>query len=137
VRTGGGASIASITKLVDVEASLSLQCDAMPCNPVSAPQEQHHRRRKPDVGVVSSDFARDFDGRVLVCLLELDNSRNLHMSALRPQPAFQRCDGLAWLLPPWSHLGERRLRKPWLMNSILLLDVCEIFFKLFLLLLLF
>ena len=28
---------------------------------------------------------------------------------------------LAWLLlPPWSHLGERRLRKPWLMNSILL-----------------
>jgi len=56
VRTGGGASIASITKLVDVEASLS-------------------------VGVVSSDFARDFDGRVLVCLLELDNSRNLGVTS--------------------------------------------------------
>ena len=97
MRTGGGASIASITKLMDVEASLSLQCDAMPCNPVSAPQEQHHRRRKPDVGVVSSDFARDFDGRVLVCLLKLDNSRNLRMPVLRPQPAIQRCDGLPGL----------------------------------------
>lgn len=56
-----------------------------------------------NIGVVAANLARDFDGRVLVCLLELDDSRDL---ATGTPGKFSGWIG--WLSRPgWpsSHLG--------------------------------